>query len=88
MCVKLLQETMAYYVLCAFRTFCNSWKSLYTHTVLVVIVKPHSFESRIHKVTVELPSIIEELVEVQVCTLFLLQICLTDGHGTVNTTFS
>ena len=60
MCVKLLQDTMAYYVLCAFRTFCNSWKSfLYTHTVLVVIVKPHTLESRIHKVTVELPNIIE-----------------------------
>jgi len=37
------------------------------------------FESRIHKVTVELPNIIEGLVGVQLCVLFLLQICLTDG---------
>ena len=67
-----------FYVLCAFRTFCNNW-SLCTHTVLVVIVGPHTFESRIHKVAVELPNIIQGLVGVQLCTLFLLQICLTDG---------
>ena len=42
------------------------------------------FESRIHKVAVELPNIIEGLVGVQLCTLFLLQICLTDGSA--NTT--
>ena len=78
-------DTMAQYVLCAFRTFCNSWNSfLYTHTVLIVIIGPYTFESRIHKVTVELPNIIEGLVGVQLCTPFLLQICLTDGS--VNTT--
>jgi len=37
-----------------------------------------------HKVAVELPNIIEGLVGVQLCTLFLLQICLTDGSA--NTT--
>ena len=74
-------------MLCAFRTFCNSWKSsLYTHTVLVVVVGLYTSESRIHKLTVELPNIIEGLVGVQLCTLFLLQISLTDG--TANTTFS
>ena len=43
------------------------------HTVLVVVVRPYTFESRFHKVTVELPNIIEGLV-VQLCTSFLLQI--------------
>ena len=55
----------------------------YTHSVLIVIVGPYTFESRIHKVA-ELPNNIEGLVGVQFCTLFLLQICLTDGS--VNTT--
>ena len=41
----------------------------YMHTVLVVIVGPYTFESRIHKVAVELPNIIEGLVGVQLCTL-------------------
>jgi len=68
-----------FYVLCAFRTFCNNWKSLCTHTVLVVVVGPYTFESRIHKVTIELPNIIQGLVGIQLCTLFLLQMCLTDG---------
>jgi len=45
----------------------------------------YTLESMIHKVTVEL-NIIEGLVGVQLCTLFLLQICLTDGTG--STTFS
>jgi len=68
-----------------FRTFCNSWNSfLYTHTILIVIVGPYTFESRIHKVAVELPNIIEGLVGVQLGNLFLLQICLTDGSA--NTT--
>ena len=71
-------------MLCAFRIFCNSWNSLHTHTVLVVIVGLYTFESRIHKVAIELPNIIEGLVGVQLCTLFLLQICLTDGSA--NTT--
>jgi len=71
-------------VLCTFRTFCNSWKSgLYTHTVLVVAVGPYTFERRIHKVAVELSNTV---VGVQLCTLFLLQSCLTDG--TVNKTSS
>jgi len=52
--------------------------------ILIVIVGPYTFESRIHKVAVELPNIIEGLVGVQPCTLFLLQICLTDGSA--NTT--
>ena len=82
--LKLQGPWKALYVLCAFRTFCNRWNSfLYTHTVLIVIVGPYTFESRIHKV-VELPNNIEGLVGVQLCTLFLLQICLTDGS--VNTT--
>jgi len=59
---------------------------IYTYTVLVVVVGPYSFESRIHKVTVELPNIIKGLVGVQLCMLFVPQICLTDG--TANTTFS
>jgi len=58
------------YVLCAFRTFSNSWKSLYIHTVLVAIVGPYTFEDRIHKVAVELPNIVEGLVGVQLCTLY------------------
>ena len=34
-------ETMAWYMLRAFRAFCNSWKSfVYTHTVLVVVITP------------------------------------------------
>ena len=63
---------MALCVLCAFKTFCNSWKSgLYTHTVLVVVVGPYTFESRIPKVAVELPNIIEGLVGVRfVCCLY------------------
>ena len=66
-------------MLCAFRTFCNSWNSfLYTHTVLIVIVGPYTFESRIHKVAVELPNVIEGLVGVQLRTVST-QICLTDG---------
>jgi len=69
-------------VLCAFRT---AGSQAYTHTVLVVIVGLYTLESMIHKVTVEL-NIIEGLVGVQLCTLFLLQICLTDGTG--STTFS
>ena len=51
---------------------------LYAHTVLVVIIGSYTFESR-QKVAVELPNIIEGLVEVQLGVLFLLQICLTDG---------
>jgi len=57
-----------------------------TYTVLVVVVGPYSFESRIHKVTVELPNIIKGLVGVQFCMLFMPQICLTDG--TANTTLA
>jgi len=44
----------------------------------------YTFESRIHKVAVELANIIEGFVGVQLCTLFLLQICLADGS--TNTT--
>ena len=40
---------------------------------------PYTFESRIHKVTVELPNIVEGLVGVQLCTLYQLQICQIDG---------
>ena len=60
--------------------------TVYSPTLLVVVIGPYTFESRIHKVAVELPNIIERLVGVQLCTLFLLlnQICLTDG--TENTT--
>ena len=36
------------------------------------------FESMIRKVALELLNIIEGLVGVQLCLLFLLQICLTD----------
>ena len=58
----------------------------YIHTVLVVVIGLYTFESRIHKVALELPNIIEGFVGVQLCTQFVLQICLTDG--TANTTFS
>ena len=79
-------QNYAWYVLCAFRAFCNSWKSfLYIHTVLVVIAGPCFSESRLHEVAVEPSNIIERLVGVQICMLFLLEICL---DGTVNTTFS
>jgi len=62
--------------------FATAGSHAYTHTVLYVVVGPYLFESRIHKVAVELPNIIEGLIQVQPCTLFLLQ---TDG--TANTTF-
>jgi len=85
---RLSQAPSWYYgLVCAvcFQDLLQQLKSfLYTHTVLVVIVGPYAFESRIHKVTVELLNIIDGLVRVQLCTLFLLQICLTDG--TANTT--
>jgi len=42
---------------------------IYTHTALVVIVGLYTFESRIHKVAVELPNIIEGLVGVQLLSL-------------------
>jgi len=54
----------------AFRAFSNSWKSsLY----IVVIIRPRSFESRIHKVAIEPP---EWLAGVQIFVLLLLQIYL------------
>jgi len=56
---------------------------LYTHTVLVVVIGPYTFESRIQKVAVELSNIIEGLAGVQLCTLFVLQICLTEYSSTV-----
>jgi len=43
------------------------------------------FESRIHKVALELLNTIEGLLGVQLSILFPLQICLTDG--TANATF-
>ena len=55
--------------------FATAGMPSYIH--ILVIVGPYTFESRIHKVAVELPNIIEGLVGVQLCTLFLLQICLT-----------
>ena len=71
-------------MLCAFRIFYNSRKSfLHSHTVLVVVVGLHTFESRIHKVAIELPTI-EGLVGVQLCALFLLQICLTEKYSEYN----
>ena len=48
--------------------------------------RPYTFESRIHKVAVELPNIVEGLVGVQLCTLYLLQICQIDGIA--NTTLA
>ena len=78
-------DTIAYYVLCTFRTFATTGIPSYiTHTVIIVIVGPYTFESRIHEVAVELLNIIEGLVGVQLGNLFLLQICLTDGSA--NTT--
>ena len=53
--------------------FATAGSHAYTHTVLVVVVGPYTFESRIHKVAVELPNIIEGLVGVQLRTPFLLQ---------------
>ena len=47
---------------------------LYTHTVLVVVIGPYTFESKIHKVAEERPNIVEGLVGVQLCALFVLQI--------------
>ena len=69
-----------------FQDLLQQLEGLYTHTVLVVVVGLYTFESRIHKVAIEFPNIIEGLVAVQLCMLFVLQICLTDG--TVNTIFS
>ena len=48
--------------------------------MLVVVVGPYTFESKIHKVAVELP-IIEGLVGVRLCMLFVLQICLTGWYN-------
>ena len=47
-----------------------------THTVpVVVLIEPYTFESRIHK----LLNITERLAGVQLSTLFLLQLRLTDA---------
>jgi len=65
---------MTFYVLsCESSSFTILWLSVCcvlsgpfatagSHTVLVVVVRLYTFESRIHKVTVELPNIIEGLV--------------------------
>ena len=64
--IKCFHENTAWYVLCAFRAFYNSWKSLYTHTVLVVIVRPWSHcRTFKHHLTA---------YRVQLCTLFQLEI--------------
>ena len=47
--------------------FATAGSHAYTHTVLVVVVGPYTFESRIHKVAEELPNIIEGLAGVQLC---------------------
>ena len=59
--------------------FATAGSHAYIHTVLIVVVGQYTFESRIRKVALELPNIIEGLVGVQLCTPFLLQICVTDG---------
>ena len=67
---------MAWYGLCVFKEFSNSWKSfLYVyctssrHQVIC-------FENRIYKVTIEPPDVIEQITGVQLFMLFLLQIYL------------
>ena len=70
---------------CALGPFATAG-SPYVRTVLVVIVGPYTFESRIHKVAVELPNIVEGLVGAQLCILYLLQICQIDGIA--NTTLA
>ena len=44
--------------------FATAEAGLYTHIVLVVIVRPYTFEGRIHNITIELPNFIEGLVRV------------------------
>jgi len=85
--VKLLHDTMTCmcYVLSGLFATAGSPSYIHTHTILVVIIGPYTFESRIHKVAAELSNIIEGLVGVQLCTLSTSKlICLTDG--TVNIT--
>jgi len=50
-----------------------------------MVVVGHAFKSRIHKVAVKPPNIIEWVAGVELCTPFLLKVC---PDGTVNTTFS
>ena len=47
--------------------------SPHANTVLVVIIGPHAFESRIHKVDIEPPEVIKWLAGVHLYVLFLLQ---------------
>ena len=56
-----------------FQELLQQLESLSTHIVLIGIIESYTFESRIPKVTVELPNIIEWHVRVQLGTLFLLQ---------------
>jgi len=63
--------------------FATAGSSCYAHTVLVSWdYINYTLE---HRIAVKLPNTIEGLVAV-LCTLFLLQICRTDG--TVNTTLA
>ena len=82
------QAPSRYYgLVCAvcFRDLLQQLESgLYIHTLLVVVVGPYTLESRIHKVTLELPNTTEGLLGVQLSIRFELQICLADGAA--NTT--
>ena len=49
--------------------FATAGSHAYTHAILVVIVGSYTFQSRIHKVAIELPNIIEGLVGV--CCFYL-----------------
>ena len=72
--MRLAKEFLTFYVLsCESSSFKILWLSVCcvlsgpfatagSHTVLVVVVRPYTFESRIHKVTVELLNIVEGLV--------------------------
>ena len=75
LCVSVTQvpsQTTAWYMLCAFKVFSNSWKSLLYMCCTRSCHQAYSFESGIHKVATEPPDVIERLAGVQPFVLFLL----------------
>ena len=67
---------MAWYMLCASKLFPTARSPSCTHTVQVIIVGMYAFESRIQKVIIEPPDIVEWLAGNQLSTIFVLQIFL------------
>ena len=71
---RVSEVPLRYYgLVCAvcFQDLLQQLESLYAHTVLVVIIGPYTFESRIHKVAVELPNMYEVIWKSQMYTSIL-----------------